>query len=169
MLQKYAHCLKALNRKDEYVRVVLALLEKSTDARQSQKHHQSSGNARDLTRSDHESVCDDSVFSDLVQYSRDLPYEISVPMTKFFDGLEIDRFIQLYDNRDGFQVQISFCQLLGKEITADSIKARLISTGENHPVDFWLNKDGPLVLGRGISSVKLSTNVGLCFIVILRD
>jgi len=134
---------------------VLALLEKAADVDRARKQHNSSQDY------DQELLCTDSTFADLVQYSRNLPYEISVPLQKFFDKLEIGRFIQTYDARDGFRVHISFCQLLAKEITVDGIRARLISTAESQPVDFWLTRDGPLVVGSDALSVTLSTNVRL--------
>lgn len=168
LLHKYAQCLKALNRKDEYVRIVLTLLARMADVKKPQTRKRSRNDSAGISVS-HTSTSQSrpvlngsALFEDLVTYSRSLPYDISVPLNNYFDDLEIDRCIHNFDDRDGFELSFSLRQLLASEITIDTVKARLTSTKEGQSDELWLSNNGGETLGDNPTRIKLSTTVRVC-------
>src|SRR4051812_40372501 len=89
MLKMYARCLKKLNRKDEYVRTLLDLLAKSAASRMSSKdlpHRAREDGTSDMPRGwlDDDKVSTKDIFHELIDYSQNLPYDVTVQMSKYF-------------------------------------------------------------------------------------
>jgi len=165
MLHKYAQCLKALNRKDEYVRIVLALLGNMVDIKRAEERRPPDKALMNTERGrpdDLNAVPDvESLFSELVEYSTSLPYDISVALSKYFDNLDIDSCIHNFEDRDGFQIVVTVSTLLADVTKVDSVNARLISSANGQSAEIWLSNDGPVKIGPGISAIMLSTTVSL--------
>ncbi|KAI9803994.1 MAG: hypothetical protein M1833_000275 [Piccolia ochrophora] len=131
MWKTYAACLKRLNRKGDYVRVLLEILAKSAvdpEAETSLAHGLATG---------------DSLFGDLLSNSNDLPYQITVPLEKLFGSIKVMPHIRHFDDKDGFQVQLCLRYMLPHHIQVQTAKVCLKGVGINHGRELWLeNNDG---------------------------
>ncbi|KAI9655230.1 MAG: hypothetical protein M1831_004940 [Alyxoria varia] len=152
-LKMYADCLRVLNRKDEHMRAIMALFSKRIDAGKGWKElasHQTQ---------EHGSTTDtDSIFSELLKYSEQLPYDFTAPMQKYFARYEVDHHIKLLPDRDGFDLGIELQQQLCNELHIDAVKVRLVNSADGQAKDIWLQSDGPIDLDRASSKVSLRSN-----------
>jgi len=166
LLKTYAECLKVLNRKDEYVRLVLSLLSKAADATRSRLQHETSFEKSPSSRHTSSWVNDAVVdvrgfFSDLVLYSRELPYDVSVPMSRYFDDIQVDQHIGLFEDRDGFQLSLSIRQLLADTLSIGVARVRLVYLGDGQSREIWLQSDSSVELGPSVSPILLTSNVSV--------
>ncbi len=166
LLKTYAECLKVLNRKDEYVRLVLSLLSKAADAARSRLQHETSYKKSPFYRHTSSWINDAVVdvrgfFSDLVLYSEELPYDVSVPMSRYFDDIQVDHRIGLFEDRDGFQLSLSIRQLLADTLSIGVARVRLVHLGDGQSREIWLQSDKSVELGPSVSQILLTSNVSL--------
>jgi hypothetical protein len=168
MLKMHARCLKKLNRKDEYVRTVLDLLAKSAASRMASKKSKQT-NTKDITGDSHEWLNDDNVdtndvFHEIVGYSQQLPYDVTVQMAKYFGDISVEPYVRHYDDKDGFQLRLQFRHLLEDEIEIQAAKIRLVSAVSNQAKDVWLEETGAVQLKKGLNRMWVGCNVsGLLF------
>lgn len=169
MLKMHAQCLKRLHRKDDYVKILLHLLEKSAARGRSS----SSPRAKYLSGSDVEpdALKDGSTWlnddlmntegflTELVTYSGQLSYNVSVPMSQYFDDIFLEPYLRHYTDKDGFQLRLRIRHLLEDDLVVDEVKVRLLNGSDGQTGEIWLAKEGPLRLGRGITKIWLDTNV----------
>lgn len=164
MLKMYARCLKKLNRKDEYIRTLLDLLARSSASRISF----SSASKR---------ACDDGisniptgwlnddrvdtggVLSELVNYSQQLPYDVSVQMAEYFTDIAVEPYLRHYEDKDGFQLRLQFRHILEDEIEVRAAKIRLVSATSTTAKDIWLETPDALIVKKGLTRVWLGCNV----------
>ncbi|EUC43169.1 hypothetical protein COCMIDRAFT_7340 [Bipolaris oryzae ATCC 44560] len=161
MLKMHARCLKKLNRKDEYVRTVLDLLAKSSASRMAAK---SSSKRIDTTGDSHEWLNDDNVdttdvLHEIVGYSQQLPYDVTVQMAKYFSDISVEPYVRHYDDKDGFQLRLQFRHLLEDEIEIRAAKIRLVSAISNQAKDVWLEETGTIQLKKGLNRMWIGCNV----------
>ncbi|EMD59427.1 hypothetical protein COCSADRAFT_41278 [Bipolaris sorokiniana ND90Pr] len=161
MLKMHAHCLKKLNRKDEYVRTVLDLLSKSSASRMASK---SSSKRIDATGDSHEWLNDDNVdttdvLHEIVGYSQQLPYDVTVQMAKYFSDISVEPYVRHYEDKDGFQLRLQFRHLLEDEIEIRAAKIRLVSSVSNQAKDVWLEETGTIQLKKGLNRMWIGCNV----------
>lgn len=164
MLKMHARCLKKLNRRDEYVRTLLDLLAKSVASRMSTKMSSErtrvtevSGVPRDWL--DDDKVDTTGVFHELIDYSQQLPYDLTVPMQKYFSDILVEPYVRHYDDKDGFQVCVQFKHLLEDFIEIRAAKVRLVSAGLTQGKELWLENTDPTPLKRGLNRMWLDCNV----------
>jgi hypothetical protein len=136
MLEMYARCLEELKRSEEYVRTMLRLLAKFA------VHTHSGLTAREKTLDASSIFTEQSPVSGYVEKlfeaSGTLQKEVSAPFADFFADLEVKPIIIHYDDKDGFQMQLSLRFLLGKRIEIDSMKVRLVSAIGPHSNEHWI-------------------------------
>ena len=161
MLKMHARCLKKLNRKDEYVRTVLDLLSKSSASRMASK---SSSKRIDATGDSHEWLNDDNVdttdvLHEIVGYSQQLPYDVTVQMAKYFSDISVEPYVRHYEDKDGFQLRLQFRHLLEDEIEIRAAKIRLVSSVSNQAKDVWLEETGTIQLKKGLNRMWIGCNV----------
>lgn len=164
MLQLHAKCLKKLNRKDEYVRTLLDLLSKSAASKVSPTF--SSGRAEPTALSslssgwlDDDKVDTAGIFSELIDYSQQLPYDVTAPMAKYFGDIVVDPYVRHYDDKDGFQLLLSFRHVFEDSVDIKAAKVRLVSTDSDQGKDIWLESSKPTTLKKGLIRVSLDCNV----------
>ncbi|GME44762.1 tmem1 family protein [Neofusicoccum parvum] len=159
MLKMYAQCLKKLNRKDEYVRVLLDLLAKSASNRKpslSLKMRRASIHTPWLN-DDHLDTT--GILQELVKFSDELPYDVPAPMSRYFSDVLVDPYIQHYEDKDGFQMRLSFRHLLEDDIEIDKAKIRLVSIEPGENRDVWLETSEKLELKQGQTTAWLHSHV----------
>lgn len=177
VLTFYARCLKKLDRKDDYVRVILKILgkkaEEATGSSQAGIPLLGSGQessdtvlSGDPSRS---SVTGTTEFAaDLLSYSAELQREISVPMNRYMRNIKVNPSIKHYDDKDGFQLQLSFQCMLGDRIPIQSAKVKISTTGDGPLREIWLESGEALTLRPGPFRLWLHSNVS-CLVNSLMD
>jgi hypothetical protein len=164
MLKMHAQCLKKLNRKDEYVRTLLDLLAKSAASRMSFKTTSRRADANDISDMPQDWLNDDKVdtvgiFQELVDFSQQLPYDVTVQMPKYFGDISVEPYVRHYDDKDGFQLRLQFRHILEDNIEIKAAKVRLVSADATQGKDIWLESSEPLILKKGMTRRWLGCNV----------
>jgi hypothetical protein len=162
----HAQCLKKLNRKDEYVRTLLDLLAKSAASRMSFQTTSRRADANDISDMPRDWLNDDKVdtsgiFNELIDFSQQLPYDVSVPMPKYFGNISVEPYVRHYDDHDGFQLRLHFRHILEDEIEIKAAKVRLVSAESSQGKDIWLESTNPTQLKKGPNRIWLGCNVCL--------
>ncbi|KAJ5917457.1 hypothetical protein N7466_011011 [Penicillium verhagenii] len=136
MLELYARCLKELKRHEDYVRMVLKLLSKFASYSQSRLSEKQRALSTPASMLEQEQLSE--YVSDLFQGLGCLQKDVTTSLVDFFADLEVDPAIRLYEDKDGFQIQMGLRFLLGPRIEIDSIKVRLISAGSSQNAEHWI-------------------------------
>ncbi|KAK5015312.1 hypothetical protein LTR60_002935, partial [Cryomyces antarcticus] len=169
MLKMHAQCLRRLQLKEDYVRVVLKLLAKFA-AREMDGRWPNSGlptgqeEEQIVTNENSPWADDDSVhfagyLGDLIAFSEELPQNVVVPLSDYFGDINVEPYIRHYDGKDGFQLRLQFKHLLVDEITVQRAKVRLVSGLSGQSREVWLENAGPFRLIRGLMKFWLDSNV----------
>ncbi|KAK1912404.1 hypothetical protein P3342_010005 [Pyrenophora teres f. teres] len=164
MLKMHARCLKKLNRKDEYVRTVLDLLAKSAASRMALKSASKQASSNEVSETHRDWLNDDKVdttdvFHEIISYSQQLPYDVTVQMSKYFGDVSVEPYVRHYDDKDGFQLRLNFRHLLEDEIEIRAAKIRLVSAISNQTKDVWLEETGEIQLKKGVNRMWIGCNV----------
>ncbi|KAF2180184.1 hypothetical protein K469DRAFT_715422 [Zopfia rhizophila CBS 207.26] len=164
MLKMYAQCLKKLNRKDEYVRTLLDLLAKPAATRKSIRTSSNRASKLDTVDKLHGWLDDDKmdttgVLEELIDFSEQLPYDVTVPMTKYFGDIVVEPYMRHFDNKDGFQLRLQFRHVLEDEIELRQAKVRLVNATSAQGKEIWLESPDSIRLKKGVIRVWLSSNV----------
>lgn len=165
LLKNYAKCLKILDRRDEYVKVVLAILAKSTDQRRrASRSNIITHSEKSLELSTCDAQLDDESlgnvgFTALAEYSAGLSYDHSASLLQYFEITELDTAIQLLHDEDGFQLSVTTRQLIANEITLDSVKVRLVEAAAVQGREIWLESRTKIVLGSEPIKICVQSNV----------
>ncbi|TVY81832.1 Trafficking protein particle complex subunit [Lachnellula suecica] len=159
MLVMYAKSLKKLQRKDEFVRVVLKLLEKVAAAekeRQARKSTLRLGGPSSLSSTEPPSSF--SYLQELLDITKTLQHEIRVPLTDYFSRVEVDSTPRYHPGRDSFALQLRLRYLLPEELTIEKAKVRITSLDGDTKREIWLESDGPSVFKNEGGEVMVQTN-----------
>lgn len=161
MLKLHASCLKKLHRKDEYVRTLLDLLAKSAASRTSRRAYEKVDlqSPRDWLNDD--MVDSKGIFQELVDYSQQLPYDVTVQMAKYFGDISVEPYVRHYSDKDGFQLCLQFRHLLEDEIEVRAAKVRLASTTTNQGKEVWLEENNTISLKKGMTRIWLGCNTNI--------
>lgn len=166
MLKMYAQCLKKLNRRDEYTRTLLDLLAKSAAkkktirvSRRSMQPRQILGDMTQDTWLDDDEADTNGLFTELLSYSEQLPYDITVPMSKYFGDIVVEPYVRHYDNRDGFQLRLQVRHLLEDDILVEKARVHLIHATLGPNKDIWVESEDTMIVKKGLFRIWLDSNV----------
>lgn len=168
MLTFYARCLKKLGRNDDYVRVILKILGKNAAEGIASREADGALNISGQGPSDTVISGDrprsfspgtTEFGADLLSYAAELQREISVPMNRYMRNIKVNPYITSYDDKDGFQVQLSFRCMLGDKIPIQSARVKISSIDDGPLREIWLESDGTLTLRPGLIKFWLHSNV----------
>ncbi len=169
MLKLYSQCLKKLDRKEEYVKVVLTLLAKSAANEQARllPRMRISDTATVAAEQDQpETNWLDEDYLDTIGYLRELvtfsetmSHNVSVPFQKYFSNVHVEPYVRHFPDRDGFQLKLRFRHLLEDDILVHKASVRLTSTAPGHNRDILLESTEPVRLTRGSVKIWVCTNV----------
>ena len=166
MLKMYARCLRKLNRKDEYIRTLLDLLARSAASRISFSSSSKRASDDDVSSVPRDWLNDDKVdtggvLNELVNYSQQLPYDVSVQMADYFTDIAVEPYVKHHEDKDGFQLRLQFRHILEDEIELRAAKIRLVSANSTTAKDIWLETPAALTIKKGFTRVWLGCNVSL--------
>jgi hypothetical protein len=160
MLVMYSRCLKQLQRKDEYVKVVLKLLSKASAAerdRQAQRTSFRIGGRRDVDYPGYDAI--KGVLNDLLLETKSLSNEVRVPLSNFFSLIEVDGTLEYHDGKDGFSARLKLVSLLADELKIEKVRARMVTQVAGAQRVIWLELPNPTTIMPGRNGLKLESNV----------
>ncbi|KUJ22443.1 TMEM1 family protein-like protein [Mollisia scopiformis] len=158
MLIMYAKCLRELQRKEEYVKVVLKLLSKSAMVEKERLQRKSSFQIGSKNTFSPEVLPTESYLSDLLEITKTLPHEVHVPLQNFFAHIEVDNTVRYHPEMDSFGLQLRLHYLLSESITIDKAKVKIVSLLGETSREIWLEMEGDTVFGKGMVKLAVKSN-----------
>ncbi|KAG0154912.1 TMEM1 family protein, putative [Penicillium digitatum] len=159
MLELHARCLKELKRTEDYVRMMLRLLSKFATYAQTQLSVMQKSVAGSISSTEEEML--EGHIRDLFEAAGALQKDVSAPLTDFFAEFHVDPAILLYDNKDGFQIQLSLRFLLGQQIQIDTIKVRLVSANSAQNSEHWIESSAGFVVKSSLTKILIDSSTTL--------
>lgn len=167
LLGMYAKCLKEMDRKEEYVKVLMKLLANSSSAERARLHRRGVGALEDGSVEEQDTL-DNYILEEeaavtgyvdnIVELSKDIPKDISAPMSHFWSDIVVDPYPRHLDDRDGFEVVVKMRYLLKEDMEVQKIRVRIVNTiGQVKEV--WMETQEPTVMRRGIVRALARTNI----------
>lgn len=157
MLELYSRCLKELERNEDYVRMLLRLLAKSAAYSQSKLSDKQRALSAPTSILEQEKLA--SYVSDLFEGARTLQKDVTASLLDFFADFHVEPAIRLYDDKDGFQIQLSLRYLLGPQIEIDSLKVRLVSASKSHNAEHWIEGSANMVVKSSVTKILVDSSV----------
>lgn len=160
MLIMYSRCLEKLERKEEYVKVMLKLLTKAAAAerdRQEQKLAFRFGKTDDTDYPDSEAI--KGSLDSLLSATKTLPNELRIPLTSFFSVIEVDGPPEYHQDRDSVSLNLKVSSLLADNIQIDTARVRIVSPNSRSAKEIWFELPEPTTFKPGKNKLKLSSNV----------
>ncbi|KAJ5332494.1 TRAPP II complex TRAPPC10 [Penicillium brevicompactum] len=159
MLELHARCLKELQRNEDYVRMMIRLLSKFATYAQAQLSIRQKALAGSIPSMEQEIL--EAHVSDLFKASGALQKDMSASLTDFFADLHVNPAIRLYDNQDGFQVELSLRFLLGQQVEIDNLKLRLVSANSSQHSEYWIESRDKLVVKSSSTKILIDSSTTL--------
>ncbi|KAK6842979.1 hypothetical protein PG987_003839 [Apiospora arundinis] len=160
MLVMYSDCLKQLQRKDEYIKVVLKLLSKAAAAERDREHHRSSfriGKKEETVYPDNDAI--KGFLSHLLSETKTIANEARIPLANFFSGVEIEATPEYHDGRDSFSILLKATSILVDDLPLEKAKMRMIGHVGGTQREIWLELADPVVIKPGRNKLKLDSKV----------
>lgn len=162
MLVMCSRCLKQLQQKDEFIKVVLKLLTNAAAAErdcQQQKSAFRLGKTEDVDYPDSEAI--KGFLDDLLAATKTLPNELRIPLSSFISIVEVDGPPEYCQGRDSISLNLKVNSLLVDDLPIDSAKVRVVSAVNKSSKDIWFELTEPTVIKSGKNKIKLNSNVSL--------
>ena len=158
MLDMYTQCLKNLERPEDYVRIALRTLAKAVRSTSgAMTEHRPGSLERPETWQTSSSTT--VYFKDIIAASASLDQPVSVSMDQYFDNIRLDTYIRHSPDHDGFTLTLRLRSLIPEDLEAISVRARLISVGEEQRSELWLTAEGVQAIKPGMARITLKSNV----------
>lgn len=170
LLGMYAKCLKEMNRSEDYIKVLLKLLAKSSAAERVRLRRRGitalDGDDREAASVDisldaqhlEEEVGVDGCVERIVTLSLEIEKEITTPMSHFWDNVIVDPYPRHLDDRDGFEVLVKMRYLLEEKMEVQKLRVRIVNTiGQVKEV--WMDALEPVTMKRGVVKVFARSNI----------
>ncbi|KAF2995460.1 hypothetical protein E8E14_001190 [Neopestalotiopsis sp. 37M] len=163
MLVMYSKCLRELDRKDDFVKVMLKLLSKAAAAeseRQKQKRAFRIGEKKEPVKyPDNDAI--KGFLNDLLSETKLLSTEIRAPLSNFFSSVEVDKTPEYHDGSDGFSIFLNMSSLLVDEFTVQKASARMVGQTPGAQKEVQLELASTTIIKPGLSRLKLDTTVNV--------
>lgn len=164
MLVLYADCLKKLQRKEEYVRVVLKLLHKAAAAENQRMRNKSAFKFGYINNFDDEAIVPTEPYlKELLQITKSLHHDIQVPLENFFGNVEVDGTPKYHPEKDSYMLQIRLRYLLQEDLIIEKAKIKIGLVGNGASKDLWLETEGSVLMKPGIVTLVVQSNVSMNF------
>jgi hypothetical protein len=161
MLIMYARCLRELQRKEDFVRVVLKLLSKAAAVEKDRLRRKSTFGLGGHALNQEELVPTDTYLPELLEITKGLKHEVRVPLHDFFGFAEVDKTVRYHPKMDSIRLQLRLQYLLADEMTIDKAKVRLIPVSGEVTREIWLETEEPVIFHQGIVKLSLQSNVSM--------
>ncbi|KAH8676666.1 TMEM1 family protein-like protein [Tricladium varicosporioides] len=159
MLVMYAKCLEELQRKEEYVRVVLKLLSKAAAEEKERQLRKSALHIGRKGFSDEGSISTASYLHKLLKITKELQHDVQVPLQNFFSRIEVDGTPRYHPDRDSFALRLTLKYLLSDELTVEKAKIKITASSSDSSREIWLETSSPCVIKDGTGILTVQTNV----------
>ncbi|KAH7364175.1 TMEM1 family protein-like protein [Rhexocercosporidium sp. MPI-PUGE-AT-0058] len=159
MLVMYAKCLKELNRKEEYVKVVLKLLSKTAMVEGARLQRKSTLKLRLGHSFSPEVLSTESYVPELLKITKEFQHEVRVPLESFFGNIEVDGTVCYQPERDGFELRLRLQYLLADDIPIEKARVRVTPVTGDSNKEIWLESDVPMLFKKGVASFSVQSNV----------
>ncbi|TLD31774.1 TMEM1 family protein-like protein [Venturia nashicola] len=158
----HAECLKKLNRRDDYVQMLLNLVARSVSREKS--YLELRQRKRPLANYigpwlDEDLMDTERSLDELILYSEALPYDRYVAMERFFSDINVEPYVRHFKDRDGFSLQIKFRHVLHESLTVDKTVMRLRMADGGSTREISLENGDAVELKTGINSIPVHANV----------
>ena len=158
MLDMYTQCLKNLRRIEDYVRIALRTLAKAVRST-SRATTESRTGSIEQPRAWHTLSSTTVCLKDVIAASVSLDQPVSVPMDQYFDNIRLDTHILHSLDHGGFTLNLQLRNLIPEDMEAVTVRARLISVGEEQRSELWLAAECVQVVKPGMARITLRSNV----------
>lgn len=163
MLNMYTTSLKALNRKDDYVRTALLLVSKSAERRslcsvRSTSLQDAQGNQGWL---DDSGDPNSNLFHEVAEYAQQLPYELQLSLSQYFTPIDVDHHITLCPDKDGFSLTVELQPLVADTVRDAKLSLCLYGQEDTERSETWLECDKHVEIRHPSTRVSLTTNVSI--------
>lgn len=153
MLLVHAKCLKVLNRRDDYVRMLLGLLaltfsSKTTKQPNEMPHY--------LDIETYE-IQGQSIIEELAGVAAQLPYDITVPLSTYFTNVQLDPFIIHDSTEEGFALRLRLKSVFEDDVILRDAKVVLSSAQTTSAADIYLESDTSIKISKGQTTIVLKT------------
>ncbi|KAI1496823.1 trafficking protein particle complex subunit 10 [Biscogniauxia marginata] len=162
MLVMYSRCLKKLERKDEYVKVLLKLLSKAAAAERDRQQALSSfriGGRRDASYTESEVIKE--FLHDLLVEVKSLPSELRIPLSSFFSCVEVDGPPEYHRGRDSICLKLKIKSLLVDDLKIERARVRIVNALAKAQKEIWLEQAEPATIGPGSNKLMLTSNAAI--------
>ncbi|OTA97832.1 hypothetical protein M434DRAFT_391451 [Hypoxylon sp. CO27-5] len=159
MLVMCSRCLKQLQQKEDYVKVMLKLLTKAAAAErdyQGQKLKFRLGKKDDIEYPDSTAI--KGFLDDLLAVTRTLPTELRIPLSSFFSVVEVEGPPEYHQGRDGISLNLKVNSLLVDNLKVDTGKVRVVSTAGRSSKEIWFELANAITIKPGKNKLKLNSN-----------
>ncbi|KAL8396542.1 hypothetical protein RB594_003575 [Gaeumannomyces avenae] len=160
MLVMYSTCLKELEKRQDYVKVVLKLLSKAAMAEHDrQKQNKSARRASTLSFLDTAAI--KGFLPDVMQTTKDMAQDIPVPLRDFFFDIGVDGPPRYVEGQDSFSLSLTLYSLLVDDLQLDDAMIRMTSLSPGGTKEIWLASRGPITLKPGRNKIELHSNISV--------
>ncbi|KAF2972646.1 hypothetical protein GQX73_g940 [Xylaria multiplex] len=156
MLIMYSKCLKQLQRKEEYVKVVLKLLSKAAAAEKDRREAKPTLSIEAEEYPESEEI--KGLLDDLLFETKAVSTEMRIPLSNFFFSIEIDGTPKYDEGRDSLALRLNLDSLLVDNLTIDAASVRIANTSSRPIKEIWLEQEGPITIRSGKSKLHLTSN-----------
>ncbi|KHJ32797.1 putative tmem1 family protein [Erysiphe necator] len=158
MLIIYAKCLQHLERREEYVQIIIRLLSKTAIAEIERLKRKSSTYWKNKRVSEDYVIIRENYLPRLFEITRTLAKPTYIPLKEFFGNLEVDETVIYHQDRDSFDLLIRFLYLLDDELPFEKAQIKIKSTNSNINRDIWLENEGSFIFRKGTNEIYVSCN-----------
>jgi hypothetical protein len=160
MLLMHARCLKLLNRRDDYVRMLLGMIAKGVSEKLSLR---SWGSHLPIERAniEYQTIDGQSLITELLSCSSQLPYDVTVEMGTYFQNIVVEPYIQHFEDKEGFQLSLKFRNPFNDPFTVDEATVLLESQNETGSRKISLKSEEPIPISKGTSTIMVGCGVSL--------
>ncbi|KAI0175482.1 trafficking protein particle complex subunit 10 [Hypoxylon sp. FL1284] len=159
MLVMYSRCLEQLQRREEYVKVMLKLLTKAAAAERDRQEWKSAfkrGKKDDVEYPDRDAI--KGFLDDLLVVAKELPNEMRIPLSSFFSVVEVDGPPEYHQGRDGISLNLKANSLLVDDLKVDAAKVHITATTGRPAKEVWFELAEPVIVRPGRNRLKLHSN-----------
>jgi hypothetical protein len=90
--------------------------------------------------------------------SQELPCDVIVPISDFFVDISVDPYIEHFEEKDGFSLDLKLCYLLNEVLIVDVVRMKFKCIDPPFR-EFWLECPGLVTLNPGLNRIKLEAEV----------
>lgn len=160
MLVMYSKCLRELQRKDEYVRVVLKLLSKAAVAEKERREQKTSLKlgAAEAKKEYPEMQAIKGFLPDFLATAKSYNNEAKASLQNFFTDIELEGTPIYVEGQDSFALTLNLRSVLADTLPVDKATMRLVSPGPGGKKEILLENNEAVDLKPGKNKITLRSN-----------